>query len=148
MKICAITTLLVLVVFSLLADMPFMRQLERGLSLGAYVRVASLLGLAAAVFYAWGYKREIELSQKYRRANEIIEQAESEAARRRTSLDQQEARMKADIAEKEADLDLRIGQAVSAYQQRANRLKEQNMELKETVSKLIQALKAERAGKA
>ena len=144
-KIGSITTLMVLFVFSLLADMPFVRQLEKGFSLGAYIRLASLLSLIGAAFYAWGYKRQIESSQKYRRANEVLQQAEISAKRRQTVLDQTEARLKADYSEKEAGLDKQIGQFTAGYQRRINRLKEQNMELKETVGKLMKALKIERA---
>ncbi len=146
-KICAIAALMVLVVFSLLADMAFLRQLEKGLSLGAYIRMASLLSLAAAVLYAWGYKRQVESSQKYRRADEALNQAETAAVRRQAVLDQKEEHLKAEYAEKEALLDKQIGQSVAAYQQRIKILKKQNVELKETVAKLMQALKAERGKK-
>ena len=146
-KICVVTALMVLVIFSLLADMPFVRQLDQGLSLGVYIRLASLLSLMAVAFYAWGYKRQIESSQKYRRADEVLEQAETSIARRQAALDQKEARLKADFAKKESSLDRQIGQSVAAYQQRINHLKEQNIELKETVGKLMQALKTERAKK-
>ena len=146
-KICAIAALMVLVVFSLLADTAFLRQLDKGLSLGAYIRMASLLSLAAAVLYAWGYKRQVESSQKYRRADEALNQAETAAVRRQTVLDQKEERLKAEYAKKEALLDKQIGQSVAAYQQRIKFLKKQNIELKETVAKLMQALKAERGKK-
>ena len=67
--------------------------------------------------------------------------------RRQAVLDQKEEHLKAEYAEKEALLDKQIGQSVAAYQQRIKILKKQNVELKETVAKLMQALKAERGKK-
>jgi nitrogen fixation-related uncharacterized protein len=146
-KILAMVALLILVVFSLLADLPFMRQVEKGLSLAVYIRLASVLGLVALVFFAWGHKRQIESSQKFRRADEVLAQAESTAVRRHAELERLKGRLESDFAEKEAQLDQQIGQSVVAYQARLNRLQEQNVELKETVNKLMKALKAERARK-
>ncbi len=144
-KIILLAALLLLVIFSLMADMAFMRKLEHGLNLAVYIRLASLFSLMAAAFYAWSHKRQVEQSQKYRRANEVLEQAEHTATRREAELDHAEARMKADFAEKEASIDKQIGQSVTAYQERLNALKQQNIELRETVNKLMRALKTERA---
>jgi len=145
LKIIVLTVMLLLIVFSLLADLPFMAHVANHLTLAVYIRLASIFTLAAAALYAWGHKRRLESSQKFKRAGQIKEQAEAEAKKRQAALDRTEARLKADFAEKEAALDKQIGQSVVAYQERLKRLKAQNLELKETVNKLMKALKAERA---
>jgi hypothetical protein len=146
-KIIALTVLIVLVVFSLMADMALVRRLEQGLSLGLYVRLASLLGLIALVLYAWGYKRQVESSQKYQRADEVLEQAQSTIASKQAELEQREVQLNAAYEAKEAALDEQIEQSLIVHQNQINRLKEQNMELKDAVSKLMKALKAERANR-
>ena len=144
-KILAIAALMVLVFFSLVAEIPFGRHLEEQLNLTAYIRFASLISLVIAALYIWAYKRQIESAQKYRRADEVLQQAEVEAKRRQVELDHMETRLKADFAKKEAGLGDHIDHSIGEYQNRIKRLQEQNMELKETVAKLMQALKKERS---
>ncbi len=136
--------MILLVIFSIMGDMPVGQVLQRSLNLTVYLRLASICGLLIAVFLSWGYKRNVEASQKFVRANEIVSQAEASAVRKQEVLDHMEQKLKDAYAVKEQGLDDQINQIQSGYQGRLKALQEQNMELKETVSKLMSALKRER----
>ena len=140
-KIALITILCLLVLFAILSDLPLGRNLEPLAGLGLYLKLVSLLGLVALGLLAWGHKRQVEASQKYRRADEVLAQAEAAFERKRQSCDQLEQRLKEIYAEKEKGLDDQIEQVRTNYQQQMNALKEQNIELKESVAKLMSVLK-------
>ena len=143
-KVVLITLLLVLVFFSIVADMPLGRQLQQGLDLGLYIRLASLLGLMIAAFLAWGYRSEVVSSQKYRRADEIMSQAEEAFERKKAVCDKMEKALQAKYDEKTKGIDAQIEAVRKAYRKRLKELTEQNVELKETVGKLMRTLKRER----
>ena len=68
-KIILITLLMLLIVFSILADMPIGQKWSVDIRLGLYLKLVSLAGLLIALFTAWGYRNKIQSSQKYRRAD-------------------------------------------------------------------------------
>ena len=146
-KVALIALLFLLVVFSILADLPVGQALKNTLDLGLYLKLISLLGLMIAAFLAWAQKRRIEASQKYRRADEVLSQAQAAFERKKQACDQMDQRLKAAFAQKEQGLDDKIEQVKADYRQRIVALKEQNVELKETVGKLMQALKNEKRRK-
>lgn len=143
-KIVLIALLFLLVVFSILAELPAGRVLKDTLDLGLYLKLISLLGLLIAVFVAWGHKLKIESSQKYRRADEVLSQAQSTFDRKKQACAEMDQQLKDQFAQKEKALGDKIEQVKEEYQQRLLVLKEQNMELKETVGKLMKALKIEK----
>lgn len=143
-KIILITVLVLLVICSIFSDLPVGRELLKGLDLGLYLKLVSLLGLLIAVFLAWGYRGKVLASQKYRRADEAISQAEEVFERKKKACDQMEKRLQAKYDEKADGLDAQIDEVRKAYQKQLKELKEQNIELKETVGKLIRTLKQER----
>lgn len=143
-KIVFITLMILLVVFSIMGDWQVGEALKQGLNLTVYLRLVSICGLFIAVFLAWGYKRGVEASQKYVRANEILAQAEASAERKQKVMDAMEQNLKDAYDAKEQGLDDQINKINTEYQERLKALKEQNLELKETVNKLMATLKRER----
>jgi hypothetical protein len=143
-KIAIVGLVFLLVIFSILADFPVGQALKNTLDLGLYLKMISLLGLVIVAFFAWSQKRRIEASQKYRRADEVLAQAQAAYERKKQACDQMEERLKASFANKERELDDKIDQVKAECQHRLMVLKEQNVELKETVGKLMQALKIEK----
>jgi biopolymer transport protein ExbB/TolQ len=144
LKIFLITLLLLLVVFSIIADLPIGQKLQKGIALGAYLKWVSLLGLIIAAFTAWGYRNQVVASQKYRRADEAVAKAEETYERKKKACEQMEERLRKAYEEKTKGVDNQIDEVRRAYKKRLKELKEQNMELKETVGKLMRTLKQER----
>lgn len=143
-KIVLFALLFLLAVFSLIAEMPIAKTLERYLDFALYVRLASLLGLLIALVWFWSKKQQTASSQKFQRANEVLAEAETTARRRHQAVEKLEQKLKQEFAEKDQGLDAHIHQIKSNFEQRIKTLNEQNMQLKETVSKLMAALKKER----
>ena len=148
LKIVLITLLMLLVIFSILADLPIGQKFQKGLGLSAYLKWASLLGLIIAAFTAWGYRSQIVASQKYRRADEVVAKAEEAFKRKKESCEQMENRLRTKYEAKAQGVDKEIDTVRRAYKKRLNELTEQNMELKETVGKLMRTLKRERQKRA
>jgi septin family protein len=144
LKVILFTVLLVLVLFALLADMPFAQTLNRYLDFALYTRLASLLGLLIALVWFWERKKRTDASQKIQRANEVLAETEEAVRRRQQAIEQMEKKLASEYAEKEKGLDAQIHQIKSGYDQRIKALNEQNVELKDTVSKLMAAMKKER----
>ncbi len=143
-KIVGLVIVLLLILFAVVADMSWGHRLLNGLDLGNYLRLASLVSLVIVGIFLWGHKRRIEASQKYRRADEALAKAEETADRRMKALEATEKRLEDSYADKAKGLDQQIDRATAQYQQRIKVLKEQNLELKETVSKLMRTLKKQR----
>jgi hypothetical protein len=141
LKISLILILGLLIIFAAVADLPIGQKLGPLLGLGLYFKLISLFGMSALVLFAWGHKRRIEASQKYRRADEALNQAEAALERKRRACDLMEQQLKEAYGKKEQGLESQIEQVRTEYQQRLNALKAQNMELKETVAKLMHSLK-------
>lgn len=141
LKVALILLLGLLIVLAVVADLPLGQKLAPLLGLGLYLKLISLLGMLALVLFAWGHKRGIEASQKYRRADEALKLAEATLERKRHVCDQMEQQLKEAFKKKEQGLDSQIEEVRMEYQQRLNALKTQNMELKETVAKLMSTLK-------
>ncbi len=144
LKIILITLLLLLVVFSILADLPVGQKFQGDIKLGTYLKWVSLLGLVIAAFAAWGYRSQVIASQKYRRADEVVAKAEASYALKKKACEQMEERLRKTYDEKAKGVDDQINEVRRAYKKRLKELKEQNMELKETVGKLMRTLKRER----
>ena len=143
-KTLLLTLLMLLVIFSILADMPIGQKLQQDFGLGIYLKLVSLLGLVIVAFMAWGYRSQVEASQKYRRADEVVTKAEETYERKKKACEQMEKRLRAEYEQKTKGVDRQIDEVRRAYKKRLKELKEQNMELKETVAKLMHALKRER----
>lgn len=140
-KVIFVTVLIVTVVFAFIAEMTWPQKFFNFLDLAAYIRIASIIGLLIAAFMAWGYKRGIEASQKYLRAQHVLAEAELAAERKQCVIAQLEESLKAQFAEKETLLQEDVKKIRADYNEQLTSLKEQNLRLKETVSKLMQALK-------
>lgn len=140
-KIALIALFLVLVVFGAIGDMPAMQHWMGGLDLTLYVRLAALAGLIIACFTAWGYKSKMTVSHKFRRAQEVLSAAQSEAERKKNAVALLEEKLKSDFAGREKAYQEKIEGLKEEYNQRILALKEQNIQLKETASKLMGVLK-------
>jgi dsDNA-specific endonuclease/ATPase MutS2 len=143
-RIILIALLMLLIVFSILADMPIGRKWSFDIRLGHYLKLVSLAGLLIALFAAWGYRNKIQSSQKYRRADEVVSQAQEAYERKKEACEQMEKRLHAKYDEKEKGVDDKIEEVRRTYQKRLNELQKQNIELKETVGKLMQTIKQAR----
>ena len=141
LKVFFLALTLVLIFVSITIEAPMLQKLLNGLSLSVYVRIASLLSLFVLVFWAWGSKQKLTASQKYARANHILEEAEAAARRKNEASAHLEERLKADYTEKEKALEERIKEALRECREEVNGLKKQNLELKNTVAELMGALK-------
>ncbi len=140
-KIVGTAALALLVVFSAIADRPAAKEWMGGMDLSLYLRLVAIFGLIIAAFRAWGYKREVEASQKYQRAQEVLNQAGISAERKKRSLEETEQRLLAQYAEKEQALNLALDQAKADFHSRLMAMKEQNVKLKEEVASLMQEIK-------
>jgi gas vesicle protein len=140
-KIVLITALVLLVVFAAIAHTPMAVGWFDGFDLSLYLSLSALLGLVIAAFRAWGYKLGVEASQKFKRAKEVLAQADLAAERKQSSMEQMEQRLMAEYAQKEKALNETLDQAQADYQSRLSALKEQNIKLKETVTNLMQEIK-------
>ncbi len=143
-KIILMSLLLLLVVFSILADMPIGQKWPPVISLGLYLKLVSLLGMVIAAFVAWGYRSRIQTSQKYRRADEVVAKAQETYEHQKEACSHMEKRLQTQYDEKVKGVDDQIEAVRRSYQKRLKELQEQNMELKETVGKLMNTIKEER----
>ncbi len=136
--------LMLLVVFSILADLPIGQKFQLSLELGTYLKWVSLFCLLIAVFMAWGYRSQVISSQKYRRADEVVAKAEETYEQKQKACEQMEKRLQTKYDQKAKGVDKEIDTVRQAYKKRLKELREQNLELKETVGKLMRTLKRER----
>lgn len=144
-KIILIALLILLVVFAVFADLPKGRVLLGHLDLAIYLKLVSLLGLLIALFVSIGYKRRVDVSQKYQRAKQVLEEAEEKSQRQDQALGEMEAALKARYHQKDQALSSQIREAQTGYETRLKALNEKNIELKESLAKTMAALKRERA---
>jgi DNA anti-recombination protein RmuC len=144
LKITLITLLLLLVLFAMLAEMQFFKRFPHHLEFALYLKLISLLGMLIALIMVWSHKQKTVASQKFQRANQVLAEAEKTAQRKQNALEQLEKKLKREYAKKDQGLDGQIYQIKSGFEQRIKVLNEQNIELKDTVSKLMRALKKER----
>lgn len=140
-KIILIAVLIVLVVFAALADRVSLPRMLEGLNVATYLRLVALLGMAIAFFVAVGYRREVEISQRYRRSQEVLAEAEVAVQRKQGALQQLQEKMEAQVEAKERMLKEEMENAKAGYIDQIKALKEQNLKLKETVNALMQAVK-------
>ena len=143
-KILFLALTCALVLASVTIEAPILERLSNALSLSLYIRIASLLTLAALVLWAWGYKQGLTSSQKFARANQILSEAETAARRKDKASALLEERLKASYAEKEQGLEERIKAVQEEFRDQLNGMKKQNLELKNTVAQLMTALKKKR----
>jgi uncharacterized protein YdcH (DUF465 family) len=141
LKVVFATFMMLMVLLALIADARWIKDLSEGLDLAVYIRIASLIGLFIAIFVAWGYKKKIETSQKYLRAQQVLAQAEISAEHKQREIGRREEALRAQFAEKESALNDEIRRIKFDYDERLSALKEQNMQLKETVATLMQAVR-------
>ena len=144
LKITWVALLLLLVIFAVFADLPKGKALLGHLDLSLYLKLVSLLGLCIALFVSIGCKHRVDVSQKYRRAKQVLEEAEQKAERQQQALSNIEAALKESYAQKEQGLNSQIRETQDGYESRLKALKQQNIELKETLAKMIRAMKRER----
>lgn len=143
-KIVLATLLVLLVVFAVIADLPIGEQVIGHLDLALYLKLISLLGMVIALFFSMGYKQNVSGSHKYRRAKQVLSDAQEKAEQKKEVLEKLEDNLKATYALKEQELNRQINAAQVGYETRLKALKQQNLELKESVAKLTRALKRER----
>lgn len=141
LKVAFATFVMLMVLFALAADTRWIKDFSQGLDLAIYIRIASVIGLFIAVFVAWGYKKKIETSQRYLRAQQVMSQAEISAEHKQREICRREEALQAQFDEKERALKDEIQKIKVDYDERLSALKEQNMQLKETVAKLMQAVR-------
>lgn len=123
------------------AERPEISSLFHLVNFSFYVRVVSILGMIIAVLLAWGFKRRIETSQKYRRADQMIAEAKATAERHVRNAKLVEDKLKADYEQKNEALSDQLAELADEHRDQLKILKAQNVELKEEVSKLMRALK-------
>jgi hypothetical protein len=146
-KIVLGALLILLVVFAVFADLPAGKAFLAGyLDLALYLKMISLLGMLIALFLSMGYKHRVDASQKYRRANSVQVEAQAKAERHEKILQRMEQNLQKDYAKKEQGLNSQIKEAYAGYEKRLKNLKRQNIELKESLAKVVRALKRERSG--
>jgi len=145
LKILLMILFLSLVVFAAIVDRLAIETVLGGLRPGPYLRLIGVLGMFVAVFLSWGYKRKIEASQKYVRAQEVLTQAGHQAEQARLEGERLEKRLMAEYEQKKTNLDEQLSQLKREHEERISALKEQNMALKESVGKLMKMV---RKGKA
>lgn len=141
LKIILWSLLLVLVVLAIVAESPILSHIPDSIGLAFYLRAVSLFGLIIAIFAAWGYKRKMEASQKYRRANEILAEAEAKAKRKERTSMLLEEKLRANYSQKEKDLYEQLDQEKKEFKRKILALKSQNVQLKESVAKLMHIIK-------
>lgn len=146
-KIVLIALLILLVIFAVFADLPKGKSLFGHLDLALYLKLISLLGMLIALFVSMGYKRRVDVSQKYQRAKQVLADAESKAELQKHALKQVERKLKKAYAKKEKLLNQQISEAQAGYESRLKALKQQNLEMKEALAKMIRTLKRERDGR-
>ena len=146
LKIILLVLLILLVFMALIADKPQVSAIFHMMNFSFYVRIASILGLIIVVFTAWGFKRRIETSQRYRRADEIIAEAEATAKRHERKAMLIEEKLKADYQQKAKSLADQLAQLKAEHQSQLMALKTQNVQLKEEMSKLMRVLKKKQDG--
>jgi hypothetical protein len=140
-KIGLLMLLFLLVLFSFIGEWRGLSGFRGLVDLTVYTRIVSVLGLTLVVLLVWHHKRQMEISQKYRRADQILVEAAAAAKQKEGALKQFEAQASAILAQKEQELSTRLSLIQSEHQRQLLALKEQNVALKETVGKLMQALK-------
>ena len=145
-QIVLIAAFFLLIIFAIITDLPMGQRLPSLLNLGIYLKLISLFGMVTLALFAWGRKRQIETSQKYRRADEVLAQAEAAFERKRQLCDQMEQRLKAPLANRGQETGVQIDEVRAEFQQRLEGLKQQNLELKETVAKLMGIVKKRKQG--
>jgi len=145
LKILLIILFLSLVVFAAIVDRLAIETVLGGLRPGPYLRLISVLGMFVAVFLSWGYKRKIEASQKYVRAQEVLTQADQRSEQARLESERLEKRLIAEYEQKKMGLDEQLLQLKQEYEERIMALKEQNMALKESVGKLMKMVRKAKA---
>lgn len=143
-KIILFAVLILLIGSAVFTDLSQGKALLGHLDLGLYLKLVSLLGLLIALFVSMGYQRRMSASQKYRRASAVLAEAEAQAEQQKQAFERMEQNLKNQYAEKEKGLDRQIKEAHLGYENRLQSLNKKNIELKETVTKLMRALKRER----
>ena len=146
-KLCFIGVVGLAVFLATAVEMDFMRSIPGLFDFAAYIRIASLLLLLIAMFLALGYMKKIQASQKYSRAKEMLAEAEETSKRKQTAAMELEERLKATYAEKEKGLDREVEQLKKQCREELRDLKQQNIALKESVSKLMAIVKKRTNGK-
>lgn len=140
-KIILLVMLISLVFMGFFADRPEISAVFHVVNFSFYVRVISILGMIVAVLLAWGFKRRIDTSQKYRRADQMIAEAKATAERHVRNAKLVEDKLKADYEQKSKALSDQLAELKDEHQDRLKILKAQNIELKDEVSKLMRLLK-------
>ena len=143
-KIILLALLILLVFVAGVADFPSIAAIAPGLHLAFYLRVAALLGLLAAVFMAWGYKRRIETSQKYQSADQVVAEAQAGAQRIVQKAKAMEEKFKHEHQSRTRVIEQRMAALQTEHHRQLKALKTQNIQLKEEVSRLMRILKRKR----
>lgn len=146
LKIILLALLILLVFMGLVADKPQVSAIFNIMHFAFYVRMVSLLGLIIVVFMAWGFKRRIETSQKYRRADDIIAEAETTAKRNERKAMLIEEKLNADYQQKTKSVADQLTQLKNEHQNQLMALKKQNVQLKEEMSKIMSVIKKKQTG--
>jgi hypothetical protein len=146
LKILWVTALLVVVLLAAVVDQVHLPNGLERLNLGLYLRLVALIGLMIAFFIAWGYRRKVEASQRYRRSQQVLAEAEIAAQRRQGAMQQREAKLEKLYDEKERLLREELEKSKAGYIEQVKSLKEQNVKLKETINQLMQAVKEKKTG--
>ena len=141
LKILLMILFLSLVVFAAIVDRLAIEAVLGGLRPGPYLRLIGVLGMFVAMFLSWGYKRKIEASQKYVRAQEVLTRADQQFEQARLESERLEKRLIAEYEQKKANLDQQLSQLKQEHEERIMALKEQNMALKESVGKLMKMVR-------
>ena len=110
-------------------------------ALSTYLRIISILWLILAIALALGFKRRIEMSQKYRQADKILAESKAAAKRKERAAMLLEEKLRAGYDRKVDEMRAEMDEMTVDYKKKLLLLKTQNLKLKDMASKLLKIVK-------
>ena len=110
-------------------------------NLATYIRIISILWSILAIALALGYKRRIEMSQKYRQADKIVAESKAAAKRKERAAMLLEEKLRAGYDRKVDVMKAEMDEMTVDHKKQLLLLKTQNLKLKDTASKLLNIIK-------
>ncbi len=120
-------------------------SLQELLSGPLFWRVSILLVLLALVYYGWGFVRRVEASQKYRRAEEVLEEARKKAENEKDAASQLRKKIETECQRKLAEKQRELERETVKLKEYIKTIEHQNLELKATVGRLMRLLKKKKS---
>ncbi len=140
-KLLPIALFLLLAVSTLISEWSPELSFEEIISGPVFWRINVWLALLALVYWGWGFLRKMEASQKYRRAEHVLQEARQEAERQKAAALQLQKQVEEKCRRKFAEKEAQLSQEKTRLQEYVKKMERQNMELKETVGRLMKLVK-------